>query len=59
MWKLCERCEAEKVPIFFYGSTEKTLESLSTNLNSAFPNLIIAGMESPHSDYCPHKRIFQ
>lgn len=47
MWKLCERCEVEKVPVFFYGSTEKTLELLSSNLYSAFPRLIIAGMDSP------------
>lgn len=44
---LCERCATEGLPVFFYGSTEPTLAVLSKRLQAEFPELIIAGMESP------------
>jgi N-acetylglucosaminyldiphosphoundecaprenol N-acetyl-beta-D-mannosaminyltransferase len=47
MWKLCERASIEGVPIYLYGSTERTLAALEANLQKAFPDLIIAGAESP------------
>ena len=47
MWDLCKRAATEGVSIYLYGSTPQTLDALQTNLLEAFPNLIIAGVESP------------
>lgn len=47
MVALCERCAMEEMPVFLYGSTEATLASLADRLNTAFPKLIIAGMDAP------------
>jgi N-acetylglucosaminyldiphosphoundecaprenol N-acetyl-beta-D-mannosaminyltransferase len=47
MWALYGRCAAEGSPVYFYGSTEPTLAALADRLRIAFPNLLIAGMESP------------
>ena len=47
MWALCERCAAEGLPVYFYGSTEKTLLALGKRLQEAFPSLMVTGMESP------------
>jgi N-acetylglucosaminyldiphosphoundecaprenol N-acetyl-beta-D-mannosaminyltransferase len=47
MWALCERCAAEKVPVYFYGSTGDTLTALKVRLLEAIPGLLIGGMESP------------
>ena len=46
-WALCERCAAENLPVYFYGSTEPTLAALEQRLQAAFPTLIIGGLESP------------
>ncbi|MCL4472132.1 MAG: WecB/TagA/CpsF family glycosyltransferase [Sulfuricella sp.] len=46
MWALCERCAAENLAVFFYGSTETTLRLLEKRLCAAFPGLQVA-MESP------------
>lgn len=46
MWTLCERCVHDRMPVFFYGSTEATLSLLKQRLNETFPDLKIA-MESP------------
>ena len=46
-WALCERCAAENLPVYFYGSTEATLRALEQRLQAAFPTLIIGGLESP------------
>jgi N-acetylglucosaminyldiphosphoundecaprenol N-acetyl-beta-D-mannosaminyltransferase len=46
MWALCERCAAEGLPIYCYGSTEATLGLLERRLLEAFPGLRIT-MESP------------
>ncbi|MDP2787712.1 MAG: WecB/TagA/CpsF family glycosyltransferase [Pseudomonadota bacterium] len=47
MWALCERCAAEKLPVYFYGSTEATLQALDEHLREAFPGLVIGGLDSP------------
>ena len=46
-WALCERCAAEGLPVYFYGSTEVTLEALTQRLQAALPSLVIGGTESP------------
>jgi N-acetylglucosaminyldiphosphoundecaprenol N-acetyl-beta-D-mannosaminyltransferase len=47
MWKYCEIAERERTPVYFYGTTEKTLDLLRASLVRAFPKLIIAGMAAP------------
>ncbi len=46
MWALCERCAAEGVSIYCYGSTEATLALLEAGLRVAFPALKMF-MEAP------------
>ncbi len=46
MWALCERCAAEGLPVYCYGSTDATLALLEQRLRAAFPALKIT-MESP------------
>jgi N-acetylglucosaminyldiphosphoundecaprenol N-acetyl-beta-D-mannosaminyltransferase len=43
--KICARATDEGTPIYFYGSTVDTLESLRQNLAKTFPTLRVAGME--------------
>jgi N-acetylglucosaminyldiphosphoundecaprenol N-acetyl-beta-D-mannosaminyltransferase len=43
--KICARAADEGTPIYFYGSTADTLESLRQNLAKTFPTLRVAGME--------------
>jgi N-acetylglucosaminyldiphosphoundecaprenol N-acetyl-beta-D-mannosaminyltransferase len=47
MQALCERCAAEGLPVYFYGSTDSTLAALDLRLRARFPALKISGMESP------------
>lgn len=47
MWALCERCAAEDVSVYLYGSTEATLAALQARLAAVFPALAFAGAESP------------
>lgn len=47
MWRLCQRAADEGVSIYLYGSSTDTLARLVANLRHAFPNLEIAGVESP------------
>jgi N-acetylglucosaminyldiphosphoundecaprenol N-acetyl-beta-D-mannosaminyltransferase len=42
---LCEEAARQGVPVYFFGSTEKTLEKLLYNLRQRFPRLIVAGAE--------------
>jgi exopolysaccharide biosynthesis WecB/TagA/CpsF family protein len=42
---LCEEAARQGVPVYFYGSTEDTLEKLRKNLLQRFPGLIVAGSE--------------
>lgn len=46
MWALCERCAAEDVPIYCFGSTAATLGLLEQRLRAAFPALRMK-FESP------------
>lgn len=46
MWAVCERCAAEGIAIYLYGSTEATLVLLSGRLRTAFPALEMT-TESP------------
>lgn len=46
-WALFERCAAEQLPIYLYGSTSETLQALVHNAQAAFKGLQIAGFESP------------
>ena len=43
MLALCQRAEAEGVPIFLYGSHSRILEPLAANLLRQYPRLEIAG----------------
>lgn len=44
--RLCERAEAEGIPVYFYGSTSDVLNNLKRNLERRFPALKIAGMQA-------------
>jgi exopolysaccharide biosynthesis WecB/TagA/CpsF family protein len=41
---LLERSAEEGIPVFFYGSTDQTLDALRARLAERHPNLVIAGM---------------
>jgi len=43
--RLCERAAAERLPVYFYGSTPDVIRSLTARLASQFPRLIFAGAE--------------
>ena len=47
MLSLCEKAAKENVGIFFLGSTAEVLWNMQQRLNKEYPNLTIAGMESP------------
>ncbi len=47
MLKLCEGAAAEGLPIYLYGSTPEVIAALTANLARRFPNLRLAGAESP------------
>lgn len=47
MWKYCQQAEASGQSVYFYGSTDSTLELLLARLKTAFPRLIIGGYYSP------------
>jgi exopolysaccharide biosynthesis WecB/TagA/CpsF family protein len=42
---VCQDAARQGVSVYFYGSTNETLEKLRANLVERFPGLIIAGME--------------
>lgn len=44
-WLLLSRSVEQRIPVFFYGSTEEVLESLISRLESRLPDLLIAGAE--------------
>jgi len=44
--KVLEQAAAEGISVFFYGSTDQTLNALRARLNERHPNLVIAGMAS-------------
>lgn len=45
MLAVCKAAAGEQLPIFLYGSKPEVLEALSSNLQSKFPNLLIAGKQ--------------
>jgi len=47
MWRYCALAAQRNEPIYLYGNTPKTLAALIIKLNTAFPNLQIAGSYSP------------
>jgi N-acetylglucosaminyldiphosphoundecaprenol N-acetyl-beta-D-mannosaminyltransferase len=47
MRRVCERCEKEKLSIFLCGSTPQVLALLANRLREMFPELVVAGVESP------------
>ena len=46
-WALLGRCEAEALPVYFFGSSPYTLAALDQRLRVAFPKLVVGGYESP------------
>ncbi len=47
MWRLLARAQADRQPVFFYGSSPNTLSHLQPRVSAAFPELQIAGALSP------------
>lgn len=47
MWKFCGLAAASGQSVYFYGSTEQTLNQLRSRIKSVFPELIIGGQYSP------------
>ena len=45
MLSICEDAEREKLPIYFYGSTNETVSKLRVHLEERFPHLEVAGAE--------------
>jgi N-acetylglucosaminyldiphosphoundecaprenol N-acetyl-beta-D-mannosaminyltransferase len=46
-WALLGRCEAEKLPVYFFGSSRETLGLLAERMVVAFPKLNVVGFEAP------------
>lgn len=47
MIELCKRAQSEALPIYFYGGSPPVVEAMKGKLIEQFPNLVIAGIESP------------
>ena len=47
MLRLCRRAAQEDKSVYLYGSTSDVIEALAANLTRSFPQLKIAGAESP------------
>ena len=47
MVALLHAAEAEKVAVYFYGSTSEVLQRMAKRLTQEFPKLTVGGMESP------------
>lgn len=47
MWYLLEEAQRLDIPVFLLGSTHSTLDQLSIQLRSSFPQLILSGIFSP------------
>jgi N-acetylglucosaminyldiphosphoundecaprenol N-acetyl-beta-D-mannosaminyltransferase len=47
MWYLLGEAQRSSIPVFLLGSTHSTLNNLSSQLRTAFPQLILAGTASP------------
>lgn len=55
MWGLIERCAAEDLPIYCYGSTEDTLALLEWRLQTAFPGLKMTVEAPPFRELTPEE----
>ena len=49
IYRLSERCAAKKLRVYFYGASEGVAEKAATKLKQLYPNLIVAGVQSPLS----------
>jgi exopolysaccharide biosynthesis WecB/TagA/CpsF family protein len=47
MRRVCARCAEEGLSVFFVGSTTQVLALLASRMKEMFPQLIIAGVDSP------------
>jgi len=47
MMELCERAQGENIPIYFYGGSPSVVDIMKGKLVELFPDLMIAGIESP------------
>lgn len=45
MWRICEEAGREKLPIYFYGSTNEVVSKLRVRLKEKCPRLEVAGVE--------------
>lgn len=45
--KLCETAVDERIPVYFYGGSPETIKTLKAFIAKKFPNLKVAGYESP------------
>jgi N-acetylglucosaminyldiphosphoundecaprenol N-acetyl-beta-D-mannosaminyltransferase len=45
--KLCETAAEERIPVYFYGGYPETIKTLKAFLTEKFPDLKVAGYESP------------
>lgn len=46
-WALLGSCESESLPVYFFGSSQDTLDLLAARITATFPRLVVAGYESP------------
>lgn len=46
-WALLQRCESERLPVYFFGSSVGTLKQLAVRISETYPKLMVAGYESP------------
>lgn len=47
MVELCKKAQVVKIPVYFYGGSPLVMELMKEKLLETFPNLLIAGVESP------------
>ncbi len=47
MWRVLKACEQKKISIYLYGGSPSTLEKLIAKIQQCFPELVIAGSQSP------------
>lgn len=47
MIRLCEMAAVGKLPVYFFGGSSKTIQLLQKVVAETFPNLLVAGWESP------------
>ena len=47
MIKICEKAQSSNTPVYFYGGSPSVVEVMKKKLAECFPDLIIAGIQSP------------